>query len=185
MKAVSIKDIDNLEFWIGYIGGSYPNSCDEEDVSVWDQMQEWYTEEVDSWWERFTGYYEGVLMESDGYLDEPTTLVMPLGQEKTLKIEFHPGDTLYFINDEEIGSTGPHWTLQVIPYQKVEQLLTLEYGRQLFLLVLPLAVIKDGEKASACEAIRAQISAYFSKDRCERIAKCIISGLAEPDDQTI
>ena len=56
---------------------------------------------------------------------------------------------------------------------------------QLFLLVLPLAVIKDGEKASVCEAIRAQISAYFSKDRCERIAKCIISGLAEPDDQTI
>ena len=74
-------------------------------------MQELYTVETGKWWETFTGYYESVLDESDGYLEEPVTLNEALSQDKILKIEFHPGDILYFINDEEIGSTGPHWKL--------------------------------------------------------------------------
>lgn len=186
MRAVSIEDIDNLNFWICYTGGSYPNSYeDEEEVSISELMQEYYTEEVEIWWNRFTGYYEGVLDESDGYLEEPTTLEMPLAQDKILKIEFHPGDILYFINDREIGSTGPHWKLQTIPYREAKQLLALEYGRQLFLLLLPLTVIRKGEEADVFEEIRRQMSSYFSENLCERAARYTITGLMEPDDQTL
>ena len=31
MKRIGMEDIDHLNFWTGYIGGSYPNSYDEEE----------------------------------------------------------------------------------------------------------------------------------------------------------
>ncbi len=43
------------------------------------------------WWDNFTKYYDGVLEESDGYVDEPETLICELAPAQTLKIEFHPG----------------------------------------------------------------------------------------------
>ena len=46
MKKVSMKDIDNLYFWVNYFGCSYPNAYDEEEeVSASDIMQEMLTEE--------------------------------------------------------------------------------------------------------------------------------------------
>lgn len=116
-----------------------------------------YTEEIGSWWERFTGYYDGVLDESDGYLENPTTLEVPLAKDRVLKIEFHPGDILYFINDKLIGSTGSHWKLQTVPYEEMKRLLALENGQQLFLLLLPLAVIKQEDAVSARQEIKAQM----------------------------
>ena len=118
MSRISFYEIDNLSFWINYFGCSYLNLYDEEeDVSVSELMEELCTEEVREWWEKFTGWYDGVLDESDGYLDDPAFLEAPLTQGRTLKIEFHPGDTLYYVNGEEIGSTGPHWKLGTVPYK--------------------------------------------------------------------
>lgn len=189
MNKVNLEHIDCLHFWINYFGSCYPNSYDEEeDICASDLMQELYTEEAESWWDTFTGYYDGVLDESDGYLDEPTTLETVLPEGKTLKIEFHPGDTLYFINDKQVGSTGPHWKLQTIPYRDVEHLLSLENGRQLYLLLLPLAFIDSGENAiaSMIESIRKEIAQqmqhYFPEDLCEGMSKCIVAGLAAADE---
>ena len=182
MKKISVEDIDNLNFWINYFGCCYPNGYDEEeDVSASELMQELYTEEIGSWWENFTGYYEGVLDENDGYLDDPTTLEETLAQDKSLKIEFHPGDILYFINDEQIGCTGPHWELQTIPYEEVEQLLSLKNGRQLFLLLLPLAFIVQEEVQPARERIAEQMKSYFPESLCESVSGCIAAGLAVSD----
>ena len=93
----------------------------EKDVSVSDFMKEICTEESRRWWDAFTGYYDGILEESDGYLDEPTTLETSLSQERMLKIQFHPGNTLYYINGEKIGSTGPHWELQTFLMRKSDR----------------------------------------------------------------
>ena len=150
-----------------------------EDISVSELMYELCTEEIGSWWERFTGYYAGVLDESDGYLEEPTTLEVLLAKDRVLKIEFHPGDILYFINDELIGSTGPHWKLQTVPYEEVKRLLALENGSQLFLLLLPLAVIKQEDAGSARQEIREQMRNYFAEELCENVAGCIVAGLEE------
>ncbi|MDE7431858.1 MAG: immunity protein 19 [Lachnospiraceae bacterium] len=183
MKKICVEDIDNHNFWINYFGSCYPNGYDvEEDVSASELMQELYTDEVGNWWEKFTGYYEGVLDESDGYVDDPTTLEEVLLQDKILKIEFHPGDILYFINDEQIGSTGPHWELQTIPYKEVEQLLAKKNGRQLFLLLLPLAYIEEEEVPSVREKIAEQMRNYFSESLCESVSGCIVAGLAVSDD---
>lgn len=184
MNKVNLNDIDSLPFWTNYFGCCYPDGYDEEeDVCASELMQELYTEETGNWWNTFTGYYDGVLDESDGYLAEPTTLNVSLSQDKTLKIEFHPGDILYFINEEQVGSTGPHCELQTIPYSDVEQLLSLENGRQLFLLLLPLAYIdsKENEGKNEIQPIRKKISQqmqnYFPKDLCENVSKCIVAGL--------
>lgn len=178
MKKICVEDIDCLNFWINYFGCSYPNSYDESnDISVSELMEELYTEEVGKWWEQFTGYYEGVFDESDGYLDNPTTLEELL-PDKNLKIEFHPGDILYFINDEQIGSTGPHWELRTIAYKEVEKLLSLKNGRQLFLLLLPLAFIGEEDIQSVREKITEQMKNYFSENLCERVSGCIVAGLA-------
>ncbi|MDE7223219.1 MAG: immunity protein 19 [Acetatifactor sp.] len=183
MKKIGIEDMDCLNFWIPYFGCCYPNGYDEEeDVSASELMEELYTEEVRSWWERFTGYYEGVLDESDGYLDDPATLEEMLSQDKILKIEFHPGDILYFINDERIGSTGPHWELQAIPYKELERLLSLRTGRQLFLMLLPLASIEEEEAQYARENIAKQMENYFPESLCESVSRCIAAGLAASDD---
>ena len=178
VKKICVEDIDCLNFWINYFGCCYPNGYDESnDISVSELMEELFTEEVGNWWEQFTGYYEGVLDESDGYLDNPTTLEEELLPGKILKIEFHPGDILYFINDEQIGSTGPHYELQTIPYEKVEQLLSLKNGRQLFLLLLPLAFIGEEEIQSVRDKITEQMRNYFPEDLCKSVSRCIVAGL--------
>ena len=177
MKKICVKDIDCLNFWINYFGCSYPNGYDEEnDISVSELMEELYTEEVGNWWEKFTGYYEGVLEENDGYLDDPTTLEEQLSG-KILNIQFHPGDILYFINNEQIGSTGPHFELQTIAYKDVEKLLSLKNGRQLFLLLLPLAYIEEEDKSAVKEKIKEQMKYYFPEDLCESVSGCIVAGL--------
>lgn len=180
MKKICVEDIDCLNFWINYFGCCYPDGYDESnDISVSELMEELYTEEVGNWWEQFTGYYEGVLDESDGYLDNPTTLEEELSEDEILKIEFHPGDILYFINDKQIGSTGPHCELQTIPYEKVEQLLSLKKGRQLFLLLLPLAFIEEEEIQSVREKIAEQMRNYFLEDLCENVSGCIVATLTQ------
>ncbi len=105
MSRISLDEIDNLPFWLNYFGCSYLNLYDEEeDASVSELMGELCTQEVLEWWKTFTGWYDGVLDECDGYLDDPAFLEVPLTRGRTLKIEFHPGDTLYYIDGEEIGS---------------------------------------------------------------------------------
>lgn len=180
MKKIRMEDIDNLHFWINYFGCSYPNAYDEEeDVSVSDLMQEICTEESRRWWDAFTGYYDGILEESDGYLDEPTTLETPLSQERMLKIQFHPGDRLYYINEEKIGSTGPHWKLQTIPYEEIRQILGQKQGCRLYLLLLPLAMIRQEEAVSAREEIARQMGKHFPESLCKSVSRCIVAGLTE------
>lgn len=178
MHIVHIEDIDNLNFWINYFGCSYPNSYDEEkDVSVSDLMLELFTQEIGNWWNEFTGYYPGVLDESDGYIVNPTTLEIPFAKNKMLKIEFHPGDTIYFINGNKIGSIGPHWKLQVIPFKDIEQVLLMENGRQLFLLLLPLVSLAPEDTQTVQGKIKTQLLYYFSEQLSQNLSSCIVSGL--------
>ena len=181
MSPVRIEDIDNLNFWIKYFGCSYPNGYDEErDTSVTDIMLAWCTQETEDWWKKFTGCCPGVFDDRDGYADDPATLEAPVGNGKMLKIEFHPGDTLYYINGREIGSTGPHWKVQVLAFHEIEQLLAQENGRQLFLLLLPLAFLQEEDAGAACRKIKTQIGHYFPEETSESLARCIAAGSVEP-----
>ena len=151
VKKICVEDIDCLNFWINYFGCCYPNGYDESnDISVSELMEELCIEEVGNWWEQFTGYYEGVLDESDGYLENPTTLEEELLPGKILKIEFHPGDILYFINGEQVGSTGPHYELQRIPYEKSGAVIIFKKRTAAFSAPIA-AYFYRGERDTVCQ----------------------------------
>ncbi|MBD5090064.1 MAG: immunity protein 19 [Clostridiales bacterium] len=118
---ITLKEIhiENTNFWLNYFCLSYPNSYNESiGFSVSDIIEENENVEI-SWWDTFTGYYNGILKDSDGYLENPTTFITPIGTNEILKIEFHPGNIVYYMNNKKIGSIGPPWELQGLPYHKI------------------------------------------------------------------
>ena len=167
-------DFSNRDFWVGYMATSFPTAWEEEtDMSLTELMIENGMCDT-SWWDNFTKYYDGVLEESDGYVDEPETLICELAPAQTLKIEFHPGDTIYFINDKQIASMGGHYNIQVIPFK---ELLNAIKDRQKFLLLLPLAVIDYQDQDKAAQIISNALQEIFEKHLCSRYAGCIVTGL--------
>lgn len=181
MNKISFKDISfaNKHFWNGYFEISYSNSYDEEsDMSVTDLFEEneLSDEEDFEYWDKLTGYYDGVLEESDGYLDNPTYLEEPFG-EKTLKIELHPGDVLYYLDGEEIGCTGPHWKLNVIPFDEIKPLLddNDENKEIFFWLLLPLASANEDDRNDIVDFLQEKLTRFFDSDVSGDMAKLIVS----------
>ena len=69
---ISLHEIDfsNRDFWVGYMATSFPTAWEEEtDMSLTELMIENGMCDT-GWWDNFTKYYDGVLEESDGYIDE-------------------------------------------------------------------------------------------------------------------
>lgn len=173
---ISLHDIGffNRNFWVGFLATSFLNSVDEEtDLSLTDMMTADGMDDA-SWWRTFTKYEDGVMEESDGYLEDPEALVCDLPPAQTLKIEFHPGDTVYYINDKRIACTGPHPVIQVIPFK---ELLKYKEDRQIFLLLLPLAVIDCADQEDAKKIISDALQEIFDKRLCSRYAECIANSL--------
>ncbi len=77
MKLLTFDDLNfsNKKFWTGFVATSFPAALDEaSDMSLDEIVEENGLDDCD-WWDAFTGYYEGILEESDGYLENPQTLV--------------------------------------------------------------------------------------------------------------
>lgn len=171
-------NISNKEFWFSFLAVSYPNGYDEEtDMSVDDLVGEYADVQ---WWDEFTGYDEELFEIMDGYSETPTTVEVRLDDNRNLTVEFHPGDILYFINGEQIGSTGPHWKLQVFGFNEIENLLTQENGVILFWLLLPLAKVdKDVEMVE--RKLSEMLETFFESSDCNEIAKCVVKQLMEEE----
>lgn len=173
---LSLSDIDfsNRDFWIGYMATSFPTALDEKtDMSLIELIEE--NETIDtSWWNNFTKYYDGVFEETDGYIDDPETLSCNLTSAQTLKIEFHPGDTIYYINDRQIACTGGHYNIQIFPFENLSNFLE---DKRIFLLLLPLTVIDKTNADKATEIISNALQEIFHKSLCSRYANSIVYGL--------
>ena len=173
---ISLHEIDfsNRDFWASFMATSFPTALEREtDMSLTELMME-NGICATSWWDNFTKYYDGVLEESDGYLDNPETLICELTPAQTLKIEFHPADTVYYINDKQIACTGGHYKIQVIPFK---DLLNFIENKQIFLLLLPLAVIDNSNISEAVPVIASALQKIVDKCLCSRYAECIVQGL--------
>lgn len=178
---ITLKEIriENTNFWLNYFCLSYPNSYNESTgFSVSDIIEENENVEI-SWWDTFTGYYNGILEESDGYLENPTTFIASIGTNEILKIEFHPGDIVYYINNKKIGSIGPHWELQGLPYYKIKNLLLHKNGIQLFFLLLPLAMVESKEREAVVKEIQGLLQKFFPIELCEKLSQCMVVQLVE------
>lgn len=177
---ISTLRFHNKNFWIGFFCSAYLNTADEEtDSSIYDILDEAgiVNKEAINWWEEFCGYYEGVLDETDGYLEEPAALEVSISSMETLKIEFHPGDIIYYLNNEEIASLGPHFRLQVMPYKKIEEISKKKCGKELYFLLLPIAKLEKKYLLSANDKIMEFLPCLFPLNICEDITRCILNGL--------
>lgn len=66
------------------------------------------------WIDNLTSYYDGVFDENDGYVDTPKAVAIKLSNGDEFCVEFHPGDTIYYINDIQIGCTGSSYMIRNI-----------------------------------------------------------------------
>ncbi len=180
---ISLEDLafHNKKFWTGFISYSFPTSLDEEaDMGLSELVEENETVNIDiDWWEDFTKYYDGVLEETDGYLEDPEMLLCKLTEDQTLRIEFHPGDIVYYVNDKKIACTGPEYEIQIFPFADLQKYMEYQKDNRLFLLLLPLVIIGEEEVPCAMEMIESALEEVFDKALCNPFAKCIVYGLME------
>lgn len=163
-----IKDIsfDNHYFWFYFLETAFPNGYNEErDVSVGEIIEKIFNIDINkatNWINNFTGYYEGVMDESDGYLENPNLLTIKLAQGIALNIEFHPGDTIYYFNSMQIGCTGPHWQLYCLTWKELIEISNkAKESAYLFLLLLPItAITKEDNKEEVSKLIIERISVF-------------------------
>jgi hypothetical protein len=127
-------------------------------------------EDANTWWCQFTGYYDGVIDEADGQVDEPGLLNIPLERGGRLVVEAHPGD-LYVhrleSNDQPSGTIanfGPHWWIPEWSLAGVQEL--AGDNPFAFLVLSPLVRLGEGNDRGAAEEL-------FR-------AACIRSGVVEP-----
>ena len=145
-KLISYDKIKSeKDFWLMFLMGNFPESLDNEtDETLSEIISGLYDCNI-QWMDDFTGYYDGIFDESDGCVDEPTTLELELSTNEKLYIEFHPGDTIYFINDDEIGSTGPEYFIHKLDWQQFVSY-THDLSSDKKLLLLPMLAINDEDK---------------------------------------
>lgn len=166
----------NKEFWIGFMATSFPTALDEStDMSLTELIKEHGLFNI-NWWSNFTKYYDGVLEETDGYIDEPETFIYDLTSTRTLKIEFHPGDTIYYINDKQIACTGNHYQIQIFPFK---DLLNFKDDKRILLLLLPLVIIDDSDIDTATKVISNVLQEIFDIPLCNQCAGSIVYGLVK------
>lgn len=177
---IHLKELgfDNTRFWAYFLSINYPCAfLEESDCSMYDLVQEVLPVDT-KWSDEFTGYYDGVLEETDGYLEKPTTLLASLEDSDVLKIEFHPGDTVFYINETEIGCTGPHWEIRKVPWHRIKELLNLEDGVVLFQLLLPMAMLEPDDIADLKPILEKHFSDLgFVQPVLSKVIDCLISGI--------
>lgn len=82
--------------------------------------------EASEWWDQFTGWYEGVLDDEDGHVDDPATVSLKTARGLRVKAEIHPGDIYFHLQydsiDVLIGNIGPHWSLPFLSYAEASLL---------------------------------------------------------------
>lgn len=90
-----------------------------------------------------TDYYDGIFNESDGYVDVPKSVKLDLNGDE-LVIEFHAGDTVYYLNDKMIGCTGFEYLIHKIPFERFLKYCENLNNLEKFLL-LPMVLVTTDE----------------------------------------
>lgn len=175
-KLVNYNAIRNMnDFWLLFLMVCFPESLDNDTDET---LSEIISENYDinrQWIDEFTGYYDGIFDECDGYLENPTTLEIELATNEKLYIEFHPGDTIYFVDNEEIGCTGPEYFIHKLDWQKF-----VSYTRSLSndkkMLLLPMVAIEDGKREELKQIIiqGLKLIDIINESDYERIGNAVI-----------
>ena len=185
MTHLGIHDVDFADkcFWRCFFRAEWGSAYDKAtDTSAGEWMDERcpLSEDECNRWHTFTGYSEDIFDSSDGYAENPSAFEAELDGGKRFRIEFHPGDTVYFIDGQEIGCTGPHGRkLSAIPYREAAKWLGRENGEPMFLLLLPMVRLEPKDAADAEQTVALLLEHIFDRDICAFLAGCIADSLKE------
>lgn len=158
---------------------NFPEGIDNsKECSLMELIQE--TCIIDKEWiDNLTGYYDGVLDENDGYIDIPKAVVIKLSHGDEFCVEFHPGDTIYYINDRQIGCTGPSYMIRTISLARFyEYTSNMNDSEKIFLL--PMVKIAFEEKEELTNVIKLILStADLQGCSIEDVCTCILENSLE------
>lgn len=152
-KIIEFSEVQNKkDFWIYFLMSNFPESLDiESDETICDIISEKYN--ISSKWiDSFTGYYEGVFEEKDGYIDNPNTIKIQLDELNYWYIEMHPSDTIYFLNNIEIGCTGAEYFIRNIYWDDLKKYIHNLTNKEKILL-LPMVIINKKQREELFEII--------------------------------
>lgn len=123
---------------------------------------------------------------SEGEIEDPKTLILPVGSDISLTMEFHPCGTYYFLNDIMIGEVSGCFHLKYLTYPELMRIAELEYGDVLFHLLLPVSAIREQEKEKVLgEIVRRLQQVPLFREHSEYIGKCVLYGLLVPDSDIL
>jgi hypothetical protein len=110
--------------------------------------------DAQDWDNKFTGWYPGILDESDGYSDDPATVQSALANGVQLRVELHPCDQCWFLRSEGspdlmLANTGPHWSLPGLRWPEVVAIASAVPSDDwiVVLLLLPVVWLTAGDDA--------------------------------------
>ena len=131
------------------------------------------------WIDNLTSYYDGVFDENDVYIDTPKAVAIKLSNGDEFCVEFHPGDTIYYINDIQIGCTGSSYMIRNISLaQFYEYTSNMNDIEKIFLL--PMVKITLEEKDELAKVIKLILStADLQGCSIEDVCTCVLENNLE------
>jgi len=175
-KIIKIEEIrENKNFWLYFFVSNFPESLDEDsDSTLTEIIQENYTISK-GWVDKLTKNYDGVFDENDGYVADPNTLQLAVCDNNKIFIEYHPGDTIYYINDTQIGCTGPHYIIKKISWDDYSNYFK-DLSSDIKLLFSPMVYITEVDIEELCSLVeiglqKAEVSAEHYELICNAIVK--------------
>ncbi len=179
MKKIDIQLFENsINLITWFITVNFPEGYDEEeDISCIEYMEENF-ELDDSEINELTQYYDGVFDDNDGYVDHPNYIEIQLSDKTLYRVAFHPGDVEYYVGDDKIGCTGPHYETHSIAYSDY---LALSKGlselEKLFLL--PMLSVSDEDTDEFQKEIQHIFSSIRFQDPDNMVCRFILSNCIE------
>lgn len=173
------KLLSDSNFIPWFLMTSFPEGIDNsKECSLIELIQEECILDKE-WINNLTGYYDGVFDENDGYIDKPKAVVIKLSNGDEFCVEFHPGDTIYYINDNQIGCTGPSYMIRNISLtQFYEYTSNMNDSEKIFLL--PMIKIAFEEKDELANVIKSILSAVDLQGcSIEDVCTCILENSLE------
>lgn len=171
--------LSNKNFIPWFLMNNFPEGINKTtDSTLSELIQENFDIET-SWVNQLTGYYDEVFEESDGYIENPKSVELKLNEKQKFSVEFHPGDTLYYLDEIQIGSTGPSYTIRTIPFK-----IFLDCTNNIILneklLLLPMIKIKQTEKNDFKMLIKSLLlSVSFQESLIDAVIDCILENCME------
>ncbi|MGN7823673.1 Imm19 family immunity protein [Chitinophaga sp. 22536] len=137
-----------------FLLAQFPFASDDElEMTLTDYLPEIFDMPAGEWLDELTGPAEG---DWKGY-----TYMHRLNETVTFYAEFHPHETVYFLNDTYLGNTGGHFHLSLLSWEELQAIVNNDRTDPslLFWLLLPLAVGKESEQSAIAAAIGEHLKA--------------------------